>query len=54
MWNFLVRMFTSRCMEPNCTNRGIHHPHGVPCCDEHHHQIECSSWLGYDCDCGLE
>lgn len=52
--SFLKNMFTATCMAPGRGNKATNFPHGVPCCDKHYHYPECSSWLGYDCDCGKE
>jgi hypothetical protein len=54
MLDFIIKMFTSRCMEPSCTNKGTNYPHGIPCCDEHYHESDCGVWVNMDCDCRTE
>jgi len=51
---FIINMMMSRCMEPDCTNKGTNYPHGIPCCDDHFHEGDCGVWLDGDCDCGKE
>ena len=41
-------------MAPDCVNKGTNYPHGIPCCNDHAHDIECVSWVGEDCTCGKE
>jgi len=50
-FKFLKKMFTAECMKPNCCEIATEFPHGIPCCENHACEPECSSWLGYECDC---
>ena len=52
--SFLWNMLRANCMAPGCDKKADHYYHGIPTCEEHTHDIICSSWLGYDCDCSKE
>lgn len=45
---FLCNMFTSKCI---CGSKATQYPHGIPCCDDCACEVDCSAWLGYECDC---
>jgi len=44
-------ILTAKC---NCGAQATSFPHGIPCCDACFHEVDCSCWLGYECDCGKE
>lgn len=48
LFGFIGRMFTATCV---CGKKATQFPHGIPCCDECACDVDCSSWLGYECDC---
>lgn len=44
----ISNILTAKC---NCGARATSFPHGIPCCDECVHDVDCGCWLGNNCDC---
>ena len=52
MLKFIYNMLAAKCIL--CGEKATQFPHGIPCCEKHACEGDCSSWLGYECDCGKE
>lgn len=52
IFKFILNVLSSTCC--GCGKKANNYPHGIPCCDECNHDVECLSWLGDDCNCRLK